>query len=161
MGFFNHTCTLCKPSVREDCGMAPGCAQSGPHCRPVIEHCPPSMTAIAGNQSSCNHPQATLKRLLTFPHRRERRVTPASPEAQPCLPSLPAVCNSAPTADKLCVLGRARRYKVWKLTEGRLPFCSSGEAITHAGVRLGWHSCSGVPPGPCKQLLSHALKAVQ
>lgn len=28
MGFLNHTCTLCKPSIREDCGTAPGCAQA-------------------------------------------------------------------------------------------------------------------------------------
>jgi hypothetical protein len=127
-------------SGRNGLQVGPRCAQPGPHYSPVTEHCPQSVTAIAGNQSSCNQPQVTLKGLQTFPQRREKEGS-LQPHLRPSHDPLP----SLPTPHNLCVLGGARRYRLWKLAEGRLSLCSSGEATTHARVRLWWRGCSGVP----------------
>lgn len=107
------------------------------------------MTAITGNQSSCNHPQATLKRLLTFPHRREREGS-LPPQVRPShasLPSLTTVCNTAPTTHNLCVLGGARRYKLWKLVGDYL--CAAlGKPPPMVGSGLGGSAVLGPPRFP-------------
>lgn len=99
-----------------------------------------------GNQSSCDHPQATLKRLLTSPHRREREGL-LQPQVRPSLasfPSLPSVCNAAPTTHHLCVLGGARRYRLWKLAQVSL--CAAlGKPPPMPGSDFGGSAVLGSP----------------